>query len=534
MKKIFELLLFLIPIIGIIICTLFIFGFFKNEEINSLNIVSSLKINVSEIVQLMDEDNAKNIKWESSDSNIVEVNNGTIKGIKKGNAIITATTIDGKKVMCQVEVRSSNKDATPTPSPTSSSNMELATKVTLNKKSLTLTEGNSETLIATIEPSNTIDKTVTWTSSNTNVATVDNGKITAKSKGTTTITAKTSNGKTDTCTVTVNAKVVTYKVTFNPDNGTNPTTMDVKQNGTVTPPVVTKSGYTLIGWYNGSTKFDFTKPINSNLTLTAKWQKQGTIIRVGTFNVGYYKCGSYSGATCSSGEHTSYIHPNFPGTYIDPKAIAREFKNNKLDFVGVQETHLVKNGASYTTGADILASAIYGSDDAANTKRGKYWSYTSYTIALYSSSSTYQFQNITSKALSTGRGLLKGVVNINGVNISIYNTHLALGDYTAVNINEIVEELKKDNNPIIIMGDFNVSPNNPSAENNLKTKLENLGFTLAAKDTTKNNMWKKPALCDSIWVKSNGHINVKSQNTIQKYNVLSDHNMVITELEIVK
>ena len=180
---------------------------------------------------------------------------------------------------------------------------------------------------------------------------------------------------------------------------------------------------------------------------------------------------------------------------------------------------------------DLSENADY---DAANTKRGKYWSYTSYTIALYSSSSTYQFQNITSKALSTGRGLLKGVVNINGVNISIYNTHLALGDYTAVNINEIVEELKKDNNPIIIMGDFNVSPNNPSAENNLKTKLENLGFTLAAKDTTKNNMWKKPALCDSIWVKSNGHINVKSQNTIQKYNVLSDHNMVITELEIVK
>ncbi len=79
------------------------------------------------------------------------------------------------------------------------------TSVTLNKSSTTLNKGSTETLQATINPTNTTDdKTLGWSSSNTSVAKVDaNGKITAVSNGTATITVKTSNGKTATCTVTV-------------------------------------------------------------------------------------------------------------------------------------------------------------------------------------------------------------------------------------------------------------------------------------------------------------------------------------------
>jgi len=73
--------------------------------------------------------------------------------------------------------------------------------------------GKSQTLTATISPSNTTSsKTITWTSSKTSVATVDkNGKVTAKSPGTATITAKSSNGKTAKCTVTVH-RYVTMKI----------------------------------------------------------------------------------------------------------------------------------------------------------------------------------------------------------------------------------------------------------------------------------------------------------------------------------
>ena len=78
--------------------------------------------------------------------------------------------------------------------------------VTLNKASVTLNVGDTETLTATVTPTNATDKTVTWTSSNPSVASVSNGVITAKAAGTTTITATTvDGGKTATCVVTVNA-----------------------------------------------------------------------------------------------------------------------------------------------------------------------------------------------------------------------------------------------------------------------------------------------------------------------------------------
>ncbi len=80
------------------------------------------------------------------------------------------------------------------------------TGVTLNKASTTLTVGDSETLVATVAPSNATKKDVTWTSSNASVATVLNGAVIARSAGTSTITAKTADGnKTATCTVTVKA-----------------------------------------------------------------------------------------------------------------------------------------------------------------------------------------------------------------------------------------------------------------------------------------------------------------------------------------
>ena len=79
-----------------------------------------------------------------------------------------------------------------------------ATGITLNKTTLSLNKGTSQTLTATVLPSNATNKTVTWSSSNSVVATVTSaGKITAVKDGTATITAKTSNGKTATCKVTV-------------------------------------------------------------------------------------------------------------------------------------------------------------------------------------------------------------------------------------------------------------------------------------------------------------------------------------------
>ena len=76
--------------------------------------------------------------------------------------------------------------------------------ISLDRTTLTLQEGSSYTLTATITPSDATNKLITWTSDNEDVATVANGKITAKSSGTATITATTSDGEyTATCEVTV-------------------------------------------------------------------------------------------------------------------------------------------------------------------------------------------------------------------------------------------------------------------------------------------------------------------------------------------
>ena len=136
----------------------------------------------------------KTVKWSSSNEAVAAVDsNGKVTAKKAGTAVITATSSNGKSASCTVTVKQK----------------EIAiTGISLNKSTTSLTEGESETLTATITPSNaTGDKTVKWSSSNGVVAAVDsNGKVTAKKAGTAVITATSSNGKTAGCTVTVKQK----------------------------------------------------------------------------------------------------------------------------------------------------------------------------------------------------------------------------------------------------------------------------------------------------------------------------------------
>ena len=100
----------------------------------------------------------------------------------------------------------------------------LVTSITLNKTSLSLQEGQEETLQVTVKPDNATNKTVTWTSSNTSVATVDgSGKVTAKAKGSATITCKANDGsgKSATCSVTVTDPIIEpTAITISPSSKT--------------------------------------------------------------------------------------------------------------------------------------------------------------------------------------------------------------------------------------------------------------------------------------------------------------------------
>nr|WP_305119683.1 leucine-rich repeat protein [Ruminococcus sp. zg-924] len=128
-------------------------------------------------------------RWSSSNTRVAAVDSaGKVTAKAAGQAIVTVKTANGKTAACSVTVKSSAVNAT---------------GITLNRTSCSLNVGGSVLLSATVKPSNTTDKTVTWKSSNTSVATVSNGMVTAKKVGTSTIAARTSNGKTATCVVTV-------------------------------------------------------------------------------------------------------------------------------------------------------------------------------------------------------------------------------------------------------------------------------------------------------------------------------------------
>ena len=78
------------------------------------------------------------------------------------------------------------------------------TSVRLNKTTLSLDAGTTGKLSATVRPDSAADKSITWSSSNTDVASViSNGTVTAKKAGTAVITATATNGKSASCTVTV-------------------------------------------------------------------------------------------------------------------------------------------------------------------------------------------------------------------------------------------------------------------------------------------------------------------------------------------
>ena len=139
-----------------------------------------------------DEASNKSVNWESSAPGVASVDeNGEVTAVSAGDATIKVTTEDGEfEATCSVTVNA--VDYVPVES------------VSLDKTSLGLTEGETAQLTATVEPEDASNKNVTWESSNTNVATVNNGEVTAVSAGTATITVTTvDGGKTDTCTVTV-------------------------------------------------------------------------------------------------------------------------------------------------------------------------------------------------------------------------------------------------------------------------------------------------------------------------------------------
>ena len=163
----------------------------------------------------------QNVTWSSDNESVATVDqNGRVTAVAQGGATITAA-VDGKSAECYVTVNA----AAPVP----------VTSVSLDKTSLGLTEGDTETLTATVEPSDATNKNVTWSTSDASIATVTDGVVTAVAPGTATITVTTEDGnKAATCAVTVTAATVPVTgVTLNKTS----TSLYVGDTETLTPTI---------------------------------------------------------------------------------------------------------------------------------------------------------------------------------------------------------------------------------------------------------------------------------------------------------
>lgn len=153
---------------------------------------TSISLNVGKTYTLKATGIKGKITWTSSKKSVATVSSkGFVKAKKKGTAVITAK-YGNKKLTCKVIVK------------------QPVTRIKLNKKTENVAVGKKIILKATVSPTTANNKTVTWKSSNTSVATVSSkGVVTGKKKGTVTITAtaKDGSGKKAVCRINVKTAV---------------------------------------------------------------------------------------------------------------------------------------------------------------------------------------------------------------------------------------------------------------------------------------------------------------------------------------
>ena len=142
----------------------------------------------------IEPDNATNkkVSFSVSDKNIAAFDKeGKVVGVSAGEAKVTLTSSNGKTATITVKVK--NRD------------IEVSS-VKVSKKSVKIKQDESATITASVNPTNATNKTLTWTSSDNSIVTVENGKITGKKAGKATIKVTSNNGKFKEIKVTVESK----------------------------------------------------------------------------------------------------------------------------------------------------------------------------------------------------------------------------------------------------------------------------------------------------------------------------------------
>ena len=415
------------------------------------------------------------------------------------------------------------------------------------------------------EPNNSQEEKVTWTSSNDKIATVSKGVVTGISKGTVTITAKTKRGLSTNIKIKVTETKKHYVyLKLNANNGTileeHGDSYQIKNNSIYKDEnnIIHKIEYNAemgkngIADYNNEDYINLskvfydakkgaewnTKPDGSGksydqnisykasdfcnaskkdceVTLYVNWKKTTKTLRVGTFNIGYFHCGT---------------------SKYECKPTANDFtkliKNNDIDLIGLQEAGSEK--FLITKKSKEKSNKVI---ESIGKKAELKYSYITSPRNINAMLSKYKLNKKESTKLpSCGevRSLDKAIINVNGIDISYYNTHLSYNIDEEKNCPKkhmefIANKIKDDPNPIILTGDFN-----SNSIDNYNEFLKPLGFEVAAHNHKYHGKNGKESYMDSVFVIPKEHIYIIEEETILTYLKYSDHNLVFTTLEIKK
>ncbi|MDE5877408.1 MAG: Ig-like domain-containing protein, partial [Muribaculaceae bacterium] len=196
----------------------------------------SAEVEAGETLQLTatvepDDATDKSLVWTSSDKKIATVDqNGLVTAVAKGEVTITVTSGADEKISASCTLSVLEKTVP-------------VTGITLDRESAEVEEGATLQLTATVEPENATDKSLVWTSSDKNIATVDeNGLVTAVAKGEVTITVTSGSDEkiSASCTLSVVEKTVSVtKVTLDRESAEVEAGATLQLTATVEPEAAT-------------------------------------------------------------------------------------------------------------------------------------------------------------------------------------------------------------------------------------------------------------------------------------------------------
>lgn len=211
-----------------------------------------------------DADN-QDLTWTSSNDSVATVSNGVVSGVSEGSTTITASTNNGLSTTCEINVAQATI------------NLYKGSEATLVEDSLQMQDGETLQLSAKLFVGETeiSNPTFTWTSSETTVATINNGLVTSVKEGSADITIKTTiDGKEVELTNALNVNPSTISLQANNETITSATlflNQTLQLTATITPEAISSNN---ISWTSSDESI---ATVSSNGLVTAKAFGNATI-----------------------------------------------------------------------------------------------------------------------------------------------------------------------------------------------------------------------------------------------------------------